>query len=293
MDRSFQPRVERPIKPRETESDFIDRAYAKALEVVEYDKIDIADFVGSYDYDLHEVERDMREVDRLKDVFSRHDSSENEIVRKLAVILEAIIHEQTELSNWLGADVTTRKASDFDDYKNGIDTIAEFGHTDGRLVLAIDVTTTNPTKKLDGIKESINKGSLSGIKYFESGDGNFRARWGKGVPKVIVGVERRTVLQLAHLWLDKQKKDLETHPIQLQILDEIFVQLDVFMNYAYKIGNRRLASLYSKYKKIIASIRQSKSALYNKRGSQAYANDGPYNTLLDQLELQFDTRIPV
>lgn len=294
MGRNFEGGREKSVNLRETEAQFIDRAYSKALEVIESDEINPADFKGHRGYSDQDIQMDLDYVNRREAGFVGNFSPEQEMTRKLAMIFEAIIHEQVELGDWLGSNVITRKASVFDDYKNGIDTIAEFAHPKGNLVLAIDVTITNPTKKLEGIKNNIDKGKLSHIKYFESSDGEFKGHLRGIVPKVIVGAERRAVLRLASMWLKNEKKELGVNSIQLQILDEIVAQLDVFMRYADKIGQRSLGTIYEKQRNLIVAIRASKGSLYKKPGAQTYSfSDGLYKTLLDQLELQFKERITV
>jgi len=108
------------------------------------------------------------------------------------------------------------------------------------------------------------------------------------VPKVIVGAERRTVLRPASLWLKNEKKELGAHFVQLQVLDEIVAQLDVFMRYAHKIGKADLCDIYERQRDVILAVRKSKDLLYKKPEAQSYAfSDGLYKTLLDQLNLIF------
>ena len=278
-------------KPIEIERQFIERAYSKALEVIKSDEINPEDFKNCKGYRDESIKMDLDFVARQEERFSKSSLPEQEKARKLATIFEAIIHQQTELSDWLGSDVITRKASRFDDFGNGIDTIAEFAHLKENLVLAIDVTTTNPTKKLEGIRNNIDEGTLSHIKYFESSDGKFKGHLRGIVPKVIVGVEQRTVFRLASMWLNNEKKELGADPIQLQVLDEIAAQLDVFMRYADKIGQRGIGSIYERQRDLIVAIIESKNSLYQQPGARNYAlSDGLYKTLLDHLGLVFKER---
>ncbi len=288
MGKNFEGRGEKIVDQTERGRKLIDGACSKALEVMRSDEINPSDFKNHSGYSNATIQKDIAYVERLDTSFGKNLSPEQEDARKLAMIFEAIIHEQAELSDWLGPDVITRKASRFDDFGNGIDTIAEFAHPDGNLVLAIDVTMSNPTKKLEDIKKDIDRETLSHIKYFESSDGKFKGHLRGIVPKVIVGAERRAVLRLASLWLKNEKKELGAHPMQLQILDEIAAQLNVFRRYADKIGKTNLGDIYEKQTDLILAIRESKHLLYQKPGAQSYAySDGLYKTLLDQLSLKF------
>jgi len=292
MGKNFEGRGgEKLVKPIETERQIIELAYPKALEVIKSDEINPEDFKNCKGYKDGAIKMDLDFVARQEDRFSKRELPEQEKARKLAIIFEAIIHEQAELSDWLGQDVITKKASRYDDYNNGIDTIAEFAHPKGNLVLAIDVTTANPTKKLEGIKNDIDKGTLSHIKYFESSDEKFKGHFRGIAPKVIVGAEHRAVLRLASMWLKNEKKELGAHYMQLQILDEIVAQLDVFMRYADKIGQKNLGNIYEKQRDLIVAIRESKNLLYQQPGARNYAfSDGLYKTMLDHLGLVFKER---
>ena len=127
---------------------------------------------------------------------------------------------------------------------------------------------------------------MSHIKYFESSDGKFKGHLRGIVPKVM-GAERRAVLRLASLWL-KMKKRIGRSSMQLQILDEIAAQLNVFRRYADKIGKTNLGDIYEKQTDLILAIRESKHLLYQKpRGSKLCLQRRAYKTLLDQLSLKF------
>jgi len=148
MNKYSEGRIVKVGELEKNNSQFIEKGYAKALEVMRADEIDINDFKNCQGFNKETIEKDIAYVKRTEESFVKNSLPEREDARKLAMIFEAIIHEQSELSDWLGPDVITRKASRFDDLGNGIDTIAEFARPDGDLILAIDVTTTNPTKKL-------------------------------------------------------------------------------------------------------------------------------------------------
>jgi hypothetical protein len=70
--------------------------------------------------------------------------------------------------------------------------------------------------------------------------------------------------------LDRKNRDLAAHPIQLQILDEISLQLDTFAKYAHKIGRADVAAIYERQLRIIDAIRQQpqKVELFERAANQ-------------------------
>ena len=256
------------------EKRIIDLAYKKAQEVLASEEsIDPQQFDN---FDPATIARDVEYVKRMEAVFAQQNNADMQEAKQFGLILEAMIHEQAELNDWLGEEVTTVKASRFDDIANGIDSIAEF-HRDGgvsHLALAIDVTHGDPTRKLIKIREEIDAGRLSEIKYFASSDGNFQGSL-KKVPRVIVGADRKTIIDLAQLWTENKKTDLAKHPVQLQLLDEIILQLRTFINYAETNGKDSVIDIYRKQLRLVESIRQSprKLELAQQEGAQDYQNN--------------------
>lgn len=139
---------------------------------------------------------------------------------------------------------------------NGVDTIAEIEqeHTTSHLALAIDVTHgILLQKKFDRIRREIDEGTLTTVKYFESTDETFRGRLLK-VPRVVLGVEKSAVAELAQLWIAGKNKELATHPVQIQLLDEITIQLKSYRDYAQHTGKGDLAKVYDKQLRIVQGI---------------------------------------
>lgn len=148
----------------------IDKAHKKASEVLR-DAIDIEDFSDIY----KDTEKDKEYVEAMEKKFeesSMDSPKEFQYMQKMGKILEAIIHEQGELSDWFGENATTITPARYDDIKNGIDSIVEFQEGESsasHLALAIDVVSGQEIqKKFARIKDDINKGHLSEIKYFKS-----------------------------------------------------------------------------------------------------------------------------
>lgn len=239
----------------------IDQAYQKARKMKKKNMIMMDAFINYKD-----IEEDKQKVVQLKKIFAEEiaQSSEKDKAQKLAVIFEEIFFEQAELSNWLGPNVATIQTTEYDDYKNGVDSVAEIHESAtaaSYLGLAIDVTlAAELDKKFDRIKKEIEDGTLTTIKYFASSDNTFHGQLGK-VPRVIIGADARTVKQLSEIWLEENKASKNTfadHPVQMQILKEILLQLETFENYATQVKQHEIAGIYEKTKNLLEPIYNEK-----------------------------------
>jgi hypothetical protein len=242
---------------------YIDAAEKRAkliLQKPEY-AIQAPDFFDLYGKES--VMKDMWEVKRKQDNIKQEDSPVSAEDAKLAGIFEAITLEHAELSNWLGEDVAMLKTSLYDDYFNGIDLIAEWqqeGRESHVLALAVDITFGAKTveRKLEHIRRDIDKGELGQIKYFKSSDGSFRGER-SGSARVVVGVTRGVVQELARLWVSNDKKALGSHPIQRVLVEEIDAQLRAMQKYALGRGQGAVADAYGRSLSIIEKVRTEKS----------------------------------
>lgn len=210
----------------------LEEAHARAQKDLSEYEIKPETFFGLYGDSI--LKHDAEEVARLEASFEQSPSKIH------ADILEAIVCEHGELSEWFGPQSQVIKTSRFDDYKNKIDMIVETETEDrqfSHLALGIDVTFGNKdlSKKFDAIKTKIAKGSLGEIKYFHSDRQDFTGRKRK-VPLVVIGVEIDRVKELGLLWMNRRNKDLAVHPVQVTILEEATLQLEAFVQYAKSIG---------------------------------------------------------
>ena len=112
--------------------------------------------------------------------------------------------------------------------------------------MGIDVTfgCTNIEKKLDRVFKEIEEGKLGTVRYFTDPDyAQFKGEL-SGMPHVIVGVERRHVVEIAGQWLRGEKKKLGDNPIQLIILEQIMAELKAFRDYAESLGKLDLVEIF-------------------------------------------------
>lgn len=217
----------------------LDEAHTRAQKAITEYEIKPETFTGLYGPGI--LKRDTAEVERLERVFDQSPSKIH------ADILEAIVLEHGELSEWFGPKSQVIKTARFDDYKNKVDMVVETETEDRRfshMALGIDVTfgSRDLHKKFDAIKARIEDGTLGEIKYFHSDRQNFTGRLGK-IPQVVVGVEIERVKELGLLWMNRRNKELREHSVQITILEEAALQLETFAEYAKGIGRDELADI--------------------------------------------------
>lgn len=233
----------------------IDQAEQRAIRTLRNEMIDPEEFRDLYGDKA--VEEDKRYTEEMEQKFKDGATPETRERIKLATILEAIVHENAELSDWFGPDAHTIKSSRFDDIKHGVDTIVELretGTSASHLALAVDATLSiDLAKKFERIKGEIERGELTKVKYFASEHLGVRGELSR-LPRVVIGTDAKTIKELADLWLERNQRALGTHPVQFQILEEILDQLDAFEQYAVHVRQPEIALIYEKAKKLILAI---------------------------------------
>ena len=272
-----------------------ENAYKKAEKKLGAEAIDprehLDTFVALYggtqkEYRREEIEKDLREAEKLKAEFARQSAREPEKdqAQKTGKILEAIIHEESELAEWLGPEAFTTKTSDYDDFKNHIDTVVEFRSPEksaSHLAFAIDVTmaTFAIGAKLESILKAIERGELGRVKYFISGVEQKPMGLEK-IPHVIVGMNGKTVEELAELWIEKKHKELGAHRVQFMILEEIRMQLDAFKRFAESVRVQRsgIAAIFADALARIKDVMREKEK-YHYYPPEEFMNDRTFAAL--------------
>ena len=239
-------------------------------------RINTEEFEGVYTKE--EIERDQHSVEKKK---SNLDPSDPSLQR--SQILEALLAEQIELSEWFGEDVLTIIPAEYDDLYHGVDITAEFqiDRTLKYLGLGIDITSSpgSITKKVEKVKDHIRDGSLTEMKYFTSERlPDFHGRMAN-IPNTIIGTDVRTIRELCTLWLTVYKakhpdrglnkeevrelkekareaqQKLARHRIQVLLLTQIRDQLIVYRDYAqtYTVLDKR-GEILEKYDNLIKLV---------------------------------------
>lgn len=234
-----------------------EEAHARAQKSLSAYEIKPETFSGLYGAEI--LKSDADAVEKMEASFTKSPS------KIYADILEAVVCEHGELSDWFGPKSQIMKTARFDDYVNKVDMVIEietgkqqFSH----LALGIDVTfgSKDLHKKFDAIKNKIDAGTLGQVKYFHSDRQNFTGRLRK-VPQVVIGVEIDKVNELGLLWMNRRNKELEDHPVQVTFLEETALQLQTFARYARDIGKIDLALILEKdFIRVSELLQQKKDA---------------------------------
>lgn len=241
------------------DSNFIEKAFLKAEKAKSVDTIDMENF-----NDLYDVKKDQEYVERKEKIFATKNTEKEKENKKIATILEAILHEQIEQNEYLGSDVTTISTCKFDDIKNGIDGILEIedekNRTAEHLAIAIDATfNADVHRKIERIKKEVEIGKLARIKYFKSDFLDFRGEK-SGVPKFVLGIDKDHLEEITKLWMNGEQRKLANHPLQIIIFNEILIQTKFFQNYAELIGNQKIFKKYKDLHNIFLKIKEEKES---------------------------------
>lgn len=244
----------------------IDLFHKRAVDELEAGRIKEGAFADIYGKD--QVERDENIVKKQEEEFERSETPEQRELKKIADIFEAIVIEHGEMSEWFGGNASLIKTSKYDDYNNGIDAVIEYQYDEPKsssfLGMAVDVTfRSDSTTKLDRIKRHIDGGRLGELKYFQSANQEFHGKLSK-LPELVVGVDRKTILELAELWKGNRNQALGGHRVQIMLLIQMKDQLETFAMYAESLGKTEIAQVYRERLALISGILATKTDLYKK-----------------------------
>lgn len=273
--------VDREHRSSEYLHPLIIEAEKKAKELISRDAIDPRNFINPYD--AMTVEHDIELSERLQ---AKYETGEPH--KKYANVMEGILYEHIEMSNWFGESASTIKTSLYDDYVNHVDLIVEFEEESkalSHLGLAVDVTfgTTAMQKKFDTIRKEILSGKLTEVKYFESERSPHKGLYQK-LPRVVIGVDRDRVIELAGMWVNpKRKEEFAAHPIQKVILQEIASQLDQFRIFAGTGGEqaREIVPIFERELSTVRKILAGKKDIHTEK----YSDDRVFDAIHQQLRL--------
>jgi hypothetical protein len=259
------------------------QALNKANELRDQYQISEASFMDYDKYDQDKIRADINEVNRLKGTFMLEKKEDYEKANEqLAHVFEMIMFDQGESAEWFGPNCYFIKTSDYDDYINKIDMVAEFEEDDAvsRMGMALDVTFGHDiSKKVDKIISDIKQGKSGQVDYFESEVSDMRGQL-LNVPRVVVGADVDTVRELTNMWMENSSADMAKHPVQFQFLDQIIRQCDYFSKLATEEGQEKIASSYEKLRRTVEKIIASKS-------EDGMTDEGVRDTFMDDFELYF------
>lgn len=248
----------------------INRLHERAMSVLESSQIKEESFIEPYGEET--VKRDLETVRQKEAKFETNKDAHLAELKEIADIFEAIVLENGELNNWFGENAVTIKTSKYDDYENGVDAVIEFRVEEPRsasfLGLAADVTfSSDTTKKFNRLEAQIAKGILPRVKYFHSEYAHIHGQLSM-VPEVIIGASKKTVMEVAELWANRENKELAKHRLQIMILHQMEEQLKTFSKYAASLGKDKMdiADAYTSRLGIIQKILDEKIDIEKKAG---------------------------
>lgn len=272
----------------------LDLALEKSRQATDSYRPDPNNFIdeSTPGYTANEIQRDLREVKLLKEVFEDADN-EHQTMKKIATVYEAVLIDQIEQNAWLGNDWNVFPASEYDDFKNGIDAVMV--HTEAEkgkhLGLSFDVTFTSNTrvleKKLNSIKEVIRAKKLPQVKYFVDEDGE-PLREALMLPKVVLGSRYASAEKIIRTWMGSGKErnqKLASDPIQTKLLMETLYQLRYFYKFASQPGehegevrNEEAAQLYGEMYNLLFDVYTERAEMI-----QSHANEVSDDVVFDYI----------
>lgn len=171
---------------------------------------------------------------------------------KVAKILESLI--PSHYSHWFGPEAEILPVTEFDDFVNKIDALVKFNNKKDGPILGIDFTKSHHLgKKFLLIKEKIDEGKLSRIKYFFSKKLNEKGPR-PNIPRVIVGTNANLIIELAQEWVSEEKGGFNESVTRYIVLTEICEQLQAYYNYADSLGQDEIAEHYKKALDVVEPI---------------------------------------
>lgn len=239
---------------------FLEGVHAKALETLEMNRVEIDDFEGFYPDNKLEADKEYVSTRKQMMETPKPDQTPEERKReqkakKIAEVMEAVIIDPRVIRSWYGVkdeaglnicEVNAMGTSELDDYANGVDAIWELKHSQegyANLALAVDVTFAGDFEsKFQYIKGSLEKGQLGRVEYFMPKWGDMKGEVAQ-IPRVVIGADAKNLTDFALLWakLSDRRSEIEAHPLQLLILEQIMLQLPIYEQYARDLGQTELA----------------------------------------------------
>lgn len=254
---------------------FYERAHARAVEIKNRKKEGrrMKDFIGGDFYTQEAVERLEEKVAAAEVVFEEQvmrlpedERQKYEISKKLADCLEGII---LNVKTWFGPTSNIYPTTRHDDFFNGVDLVAE--RKDGDIAnhhgFALDITYAGYNtilKKISRIAEKLKSGKMGKVDFFRSNDGRFKGQLNE-IPLVVIGADGNTMRGLVNMFAEGEDKNIEDHQVQFQIVDQVLMQCDFFINLAKEINDeeksKRIISAYEILKTDFELIKKLKRRL--------------------------------
>lgn len=246
-------------------------------------------------YSDKEIQHDKELVRKLKLKFVELNNDQPnhtdsiERMKRVSDIYEAVIIQQADRNNWFGKNVSVYYTSEYDDYVNGVDGVAEFfdpnGESKAHVAMSFDVVFSKHSErvieKLEKTKKLIQEGDLTSIKYFEDDNGDKKSL---KAPRIILGSRLVSAEKLIDLWGGSSKnknKQLAEHSIQIKLLLETYLQAYHFYNYAKSIGKNDISYSYGVITNKISDILNNEKTELLQKHFNDLSEDIVFETIRD------------
>ncbi|MCX7615813.1 MAG: hypothetical protein N2Z68_00145 [Patescibacteria group bacterium] len=273
---------------------FLDQLYREAKKWREGLSIKMEDFIDLYGPER--VREDLERVERRKKHFEQIDAGMPAEVLKLGIAFEGMIIERgvNKEDRLFGPNSLVKGTSLYDDFFGGVDAVVEFWEKKedlySHLGLAVDVTTGRELEgKLERVLEDVRKGNFARVKYFSSQRMNFRGELSR-IPRVVIAADPATVKDFGQIWLSRSnpifQERVKSHFLNFQILREIILELEAWMDYARKNGRpEEEISLYRRALERAREVYRRRVSLFEEKASQEIdQRDASFETLAYYLE---------
>lgn len=278
--------LERNLPPLQNDN-FLDILIKRIGNRVENYRPNPTDFINDDDPDYSEeqIKKDIAYIQKREEqweqeaqLLTKEERDNYERAKKIANITESIVIDRLS-GNWLNSDnnkqyrVVAHPTSTFDDISAGADVALEIKNNisqeDQHLGLSIDITYSNKNevidKKLDRIFDEINNNKQPKIKYFENEAEDYMGSI--DIARCVVILSSSTVEDLFKKQFNRNREQLDNHPVQLSVLSQIEEQSETFYALALEKGNTKMARIYEETLNNIALLRENKKEDYHQIAS--------------------------
>lgn len=197
------------------------------------------DFLEEPGFSKEEIQKEIGLSEALKKKWNQSNSAYEQKNKKLSEVFEGIIVDQF-CGEWMANKAEAFYTADPDDLIRKVDCIIEFKPSNEQdlkeyLGLGIDVTFSSDysvlQSKLDDIwNKDVKRGKEVSVKYVHTED----FKGSLGVCRVVLAANKETVYELAKLYKQKDKSEIDNHPFLANILSQIKYQLESYYTYAQK-----------------------------------------------------------
>lgn len=246
------------------------RERAQKLKTEKMKGRDLDDFVGGPV--TQEVINSYKEkVVALDGIFAKQNEEKTpeermmaEHAKEMADCLEGVF---LNTPSWFGLGSKLFPTTKWDDYKNGVDMVAE--RREGELVnhhgFALDITyggTETIIKKMSKIANNIVKGKLGHVDFFKSADGRYKGQLGE-VPLVVIGADANTMKGMVNHFANSEDNALVLHPFQFQMIEQVILQCDFYIEVAGRCtdvgASMKIIEAYTRLKSEFESLLKVKA----------------------------------